>query len=306
MSLFKETKIQEQEEFAEGDLLSAFETSHKRHRVDEDDEELVMSDDIEDLSAVNTRARLCWARHLCRLLERAVGFDSKSGLIEQDVFLVSLVDIRCAKGSAEENVDLEPIKKRLRQGLRGYNYIGAIEPALYSSITWFETNFDRQRCISWHLHALVWGVSRGEIKTLVRRLRRSGDYIPITPAQLGADVRSAIQGKFSGLIGYVLKPPTHSYRIGIDRVHERQTGEIRHKQYRSRLRPGERLTLYLQMRHLDCDQMWIAGGGARQIRSRCRRDALAAVRRSDRDQIDIGVARHRPRRRLTGVNPIFR
>jgi hypothetical protein len=279
MSLFTDTKIKEQEEFAEIELLSAFETSHKRHLVADDDEELIASSDDLSLSAVNTNARLCWAKHLCRGLGQGFGYDEKTGQIAEMVFFVTLVDIRCATGVASEKIDLTAIKRRLRSGLRGYNYIGVIEPALYSNITLVDTNLDRQRCISWHLHALVSGISVREKRQLVRRLRASDDYIPITPAQTGVDVRKVIEGKFSGLVGYILKPPTHSYRIGIDRYHGRDTGDTRHIQYRSKLRPGERLTLYLQMRHLTSDQMWIAGGDNRQIRSRAKRDALSELRR---------------------------
>src|SRR5205814_8637210 len=68
VSLFKDTRIKVQEAFAERELLHAFETSHRRHLVNDDDEDLVVSGDEEDLIAVNSVVRLIWAESVCRHL----------------------------------------------------------------------------------------------------------------------------------------------------------------------------------------------------------------------------------------------
>src|SRR5215213_91477 len=45
MTLFKHTDVVSAEDFALVQLMEAFETSHKRHLVDGDDEELILSSD---------------------------------------------------------------------------------------------------------------------------------------------------------------------------------------------------------------------------------------------------------------------
>src|SRR5262249_43010842 len=162
------------------------------------------------------------------------GYRCDTGTINQEIVFVTVVDVRCARGAKQFGIDIRPIVRRLRRGLRGYNYIGLIEPGLYSNITKGHANLSRSRWTSWQLHALVWGVSQQEMKELIRRLNKSGEYIPITPEQMGAHGERAWEGGFSSLIGYMLKPPTFSYRVGVDREHQKKTGEIRHRQFTSK------------------------------------------------------------------------
>ncbi|MFB6418946.1 hypothetical protein [Bradyrhizobium tunisiense] len=170
MTLFEHARIERQEEAALGRLLKAFETSRKRHLVDEYDEDLILAGDGANLSAVNRSARLCWAYFLCRELERQLEYSCVSCTTNQPVFLVTLTDIRCARASSEVNVDLKPIARRLRRGLRRCNYIGVIEPGIYPYIATVGANLNRSQCISWHLHALVWGVSEKKVKQLADKL----------------------------------------------------------------------------------------------------------------------------------------
>jgi hypothetical protein len=135
--------------------------------------------------------------------------------LDQTVFLVTLVDIKCARPSNQFNVDIEPIVRRLRKGLRDYNYVGVIEPGLYSHITIPGTNLKRTKCISWHLHALVWGISRKQAKHLAAKLNGSGKYIPIAPNQAGADQLQVRDGGFATTLAYLLKRPKNAYRLGL-------------------------------------------------------------------------------------------
>lgn len=135
MTLFKHTKIEEAEDFAHGRLLNAFETSHKRHLVDSNDEDLVSADDGAGLSAVCHSARLCWARFLSRELACRFHYDVKTGAINGKVYFFTLVDVGCRRSVDEFEMDLKPIIRKLRSGIRDRSFIGVIEPGLYSHVS---------------------------------------------------------------------------------------------------------------------------------------------------------------------------
>jgi hypothetical protein len=99
----------------------------------------------------------------------------------------------------------------------------------------------------------------------VRELNRSGNYIAITPSQTAADQRRVRD--LDHVVGYICKPPTSAYCIGI-RKHDRYGNpcEPRPKQYRTDLRPGERVVLFRQMMHLKLPDLLIAGGKGEDIK----------------------------------------
>ncbi|MET4023162.1 hypothetical protein [Bradyrhizobium sp. S3.2.12] len=278
MSLFKHGRIQQYEADALNQLFVAFETSRKRHLVDEDDEGLVLSGDGAALSAVNSAARLCWAYSLCEEMDCCLDYDDGLRSINQPVFLATFVDIRCARGSNEFGVDLKPIIKRLRKGLRGCNYIGVIEPGLYSYISTVGANLDRSQCISWHLHALVWGAGENRLKNLAAELNRTKKYIPISPDQTGVDVRRVRDRELPQTLAYLFKRQNEAYRLSRSERPD-SPGDIRHHQYKSHLRPGECLTIYLQMRHLSLSDLWIASGDGQPILAATKLRCRSAIRR---------------------------
>jgi hypothetical protein len=281
MTLFKHSRFSTYEKLALGKLFRAFETSHKRKLVNDDDEELILSDDGAGLNAVCRAARLWWAQFLCEELASYLKYDPVSRNVDRDIFFFTLVDIQCARPSNRTKVDLKPIVRRLRRGLRDCNYVGVIEPGLYSHITTVGANLDQSKCVSWHLHALVWGVTREEAKQLVAKLNRSKRYIPISPGQAGAHQKKVRETEFAGTLAYLLKRPKNAYRLGL-RKESVASEELSHIQYGDPLRPGELLTLYLQLRHLSLPDMWIAGGEGRKILAAVKRRCRSAIRRHER------------------------
>lgn len=286
MSLFEDTQIVAAEEIACGKLLTAFETSHNRDLVNSSDEELVLDDAGAGLSAVCHSARAVWAHFVCEELERHFSYDSATGEINKKVFFFTLVDIGCARSLNEHKVDLRPIARKLRKGLRGYNFIGVIEPGLYSHINAEVKSPCGSSCVSWHMHVLLWGISRKRAKRLVKRLNKSKKYIPLWPGQDGVFQRQVRKGEFPQALGYILKPAKSAYRLG--RRRESTDANPSFIQYRSKLRPGERLTLYLQMRHLSLPETWIAGGKGSALLGMVKRRSRAAMRRFERSPVSAG------------------
>ena len=278
MTLFKDTAFKAVEKLALGKLLDAFETSRKRHLVNGNDEDLIVADDGAALSAVCHLARLCWAHFLCQELADHFGYDVLTRTINQDVHLFTLVDVKCVRPSGQQRVDLDPIVRQLRKGLRGHDYVGVVEPGLYSHISTPDPALKRSACISWHLHALVWGISREEARELAGQLNRSGRFVPIVKGPTGVDQRKVRDGEFSTTLAYLLKRPKHAYRIALNTS---APDEIKYTQYSSKLRPGELLTLYLQLRHVSLPDMWISEGEGRKILTRVRAKSWAAIRRRE-------------------------
>lgn len=281
MTLFEHSGAAAAEQLATAELLEAFETSRKRHLIYADDEDLVLADDGANLSAVCHSGRLCWAYFLCSELASHFDYDVRERTINQPVFLFTLVDVSCARSSEELQVHLDPIIRCLRKGLRDRNYIGVIEPGLYSHVNTPGANLKQSKCISWHLHALVWGMTRKNAKQLVAKLNGSRRYTPVSPGQVGAHQRQVREHELARAVGYLLKPPKTAYRLG-RRTEAAASGEQRHIQYRSKLRPGERLTLYLQLRHLSLPDLWIAEGEGKAVLGRVKRRSRAAIRRHER------------------------
>jgi hypothetical protein len=93
----------------------------------------------------------------------------------QPIFLVTLVDRSCVTSVSAADVDIEAIKIRLRYGPVGS--FGLIEPAYYANL---EEALPQRRCISWHLHALVWG-SANASSALCFALQASGRYAALVP-----------------------------------------------------------------------------------------------------------------------------
>ncbi|WP_445220464.1 hypothetical protein ACKWRH_10600 [Bradyrhizobium sp. Pa8] len=281
MNLFKHTEIVAAEEIACGKLLSAFEASPKRNLVNSGDEELVLDSAGAGLSAVCHSARICWAHFLCDELERYFAYGSATRATNQKVFFFTLADIGCARSLDQLKVNLKPIAQKLRKGLRGYDFIGVIEPGLYSHVDAAAKSPFGASCISWHLHVLLWGVSRKGAKRLAAGLNRSQRYVALSPGQDGVFQRQVREGELSRALGYILKPPKSAYRLG-RRSKSIDAAEPSFIQYRSHLRPGERMTVYLHMRHLSLAETWIAGGEGSALLGMAKRRSRAAIRRFER------------------------
>src|SRR5215218_9813971 len=90
MTLFKHTGFKAAEKLALGQLLDAFEKSHKRHLIKAEDEDLILSDEGAALTAVCHSARQCWAHFLCDELAGHFDYDSFDRTVNQPVFLFTL------------------------------------------------------------------------------------------------------------------------------------------------------------------------------------------------------------------------
>jgi hypothetical protein len=308
MSFFGKTGIGRTELRAERRLKDAFEESRLRGLVSGYDRSLLSFRYRSALLAVNPHSRLLFARTLCEEISKRF---CEPGTEEHDakIHLVTLVDITCAT-SPELHANLDWIGRRLRIALKGLSYIGMVEPAYYVNLQ-AGTRFTGKRCIFWHLHAIVWGISQTELRQRVRQMEESGQYVAIAPGLKATHTKRIRHGTLPKVVGYILKSPSCAYRVtrrdreGSDgKVFVNSDGEVvaYFIQGKSELRKGDRIRLFLAMKDLYLDKLSVAGGEGTTLLARAKRVALSTrsptqILREARS-FRSRSSRHRKRRKI--------
>jgi hypothetical protein len=279
--LFEKTGIEFYERQNGYRLNHALLVARNRHTVSRSDKLLIEYRERSSLLAVNRHSRVIWGNAVCEQLEN---FFCLPDTIDhnQTVYWVTLVDINCAVSVGATNVDVELIKQRLRSGLFGRDYLGTVEPAFYVDMQ--HGRFSEPRCMFWHLHALVWGISDDAIGRLFRDLEASGRYIAIAEGFKGVHAEKIKQDQLPKVVSYMLKSPSWAYRLS--RLEKKgPDGEVQtdidgqaltsYMQGKSDLRPGERITLFHAMKNYYLDKLAVAGGEGVGLLARAKRRALA-------------------------------
>jgi hypothetical protein len=279
--LFKKTRIEFFERQNGDQLNHAFLVARNRNTVSRSDKLLIQYQERSSLSPVNRYSRLIWGKAVSEQLENFFCSPDTTDH-NQSVYWLTLVDINCAVSVGATNVDIEKIKKRLRPGLHGLSYFGAVEPAFY--VNQQHGRFQEPRCMFWHLHALVWGINSKTLSALLRELKASGRYIAIAEGFDGVRAKKIKQGDLPRVVGYMLKSPSWAYRLS--QLQEKgPDGEVQtdidgqaltsYMQGKSKLRPGERITLFHTMKTHYLDKLAVAGGDGVGLLARAKRRALA-------------------------------
>src|SRR5437879_5087216 len=129
MGLFEKTGIRRQELRSAAALRRAFDEAGNRKTITRADRQLLGWSEARYLTAVNPHARICWVEAVCRELSAFFGLDTQRPYPDYPLFLVTLVDKSCTTADTAELIDVKTFKNVLRRGLRGFSYLGMIEPA---------------------------------------------------------------------------------------------------------------------------------------------------------------------------------
>jgi hypothetical protein len=281
MTFFEATGIERWQIETEAKLKLAFRDTRKRNSVTRRVTDLLKQNPRVWHLAVNRHARMRFSRAISeqiasRFCDGGNGYDHS-----EDIYLVTLADRSCVRSSIsrlEEN-DLSGIKDKLRYGLRGFSYFGMVEPAFYVNHR-AEPRFGKGRSISWHLHALVWGVSLKELRRRLKKMRLAGRYVAVFDGQRPTHSKRIKQGTLPRTVAYILKSPSLGYRVSVaDRGRPHgitmcdQHGEVLRifRQTKAVLRHAERIELFHVMKHLDLEALSIAGGEGRPLLDRVKR-----------------------------------
>jgi hypothetical protein len=282
MSLFHESGIKEQELETGLELRHAMQVSRKfrpakRTYFRQLLEALDSNPDI--LSAVSPRSRIRWGKLICEALSDHFHLGSDKLEPDQRIFFVTLCDRRCCTPDDAKNIDVPGFISLLVQGLQGLSYLGMLEPAYYVNVC-DGLRIYGKRMVSWHVHLLAWGETREEMKKRIERLNREF-LLPIADGLAAGHQKCISKGRLASKIAYMLKAPQNGYRLAkINWV--MPGGEIvpKFKQFKSKLRPGERLTLFQLMKDMRLDELAVAGGEGEDILRRVKRRLLRDLPKS--------------------------
>jgi hypothetical protein len=281
MTFFEETGIERWQFETEAKLKLAFRETRKRKSVTRRVTDLLKQNPRVWHLAVNRHARMRFSRAICEQMASRFCDGSNGCDHSEEMYLVTLADRNCVRSSLarlEEN-DLSGIKDKLRYGLRGFSYFGMVEPAFYVNHG-AEPRYGKGRCISWHLHAIVWGVSLKELRRHLKNMRLAGRYVAVVDGQRPTHSKRIKQGTLPQNVAYILKSPSLGYRVSCsDREdsHGRtvfdQHGEVSRSflQTKAVLRHAERIELFNVMKHLDLEALSMAGGEGRPLLDRVKR-----------------------------------
>jgi hypothetical protein len=195
MTFYSNTGIEYWQSLQHSALRRAFEESRNRHTLSRGDRELPKGRFRHDLLAVNSFSRRIWGRAVSNELSRFFCDGGDGTTHNRNVYFVSIMDVTCARSPEDRlpEADLEFIKNRLRYGLRKFSYFGMVEPAYYVNLQ-AGVRCAGKRCMFWHLHALVWGVSHKELKKRLRKLVQAGHYAAIADGLDATHTRKIQQG----------------------------------------------------------------------------------------------------------------
>jgi hypothetical protein len=307
MTFYTNTGIEDWQGRSQAALRLAFKESRKRHSLSRGDHELPKFKHGLSLLAVNSFSRRIWGEAVSDVISDFLCDGGDGTAHNQEVYFVSLMDLGCARSVKDRltDSDLAVIKQRLRYGLRGLSYIGAVEPAHYVNLQ-AGTRFNGIRCLFWHLHALVWGTSQKELKKRFRKLVKAGRYASIADGLKATHSRRIKQGRLPAHVAYLVKSPSNAYRVSVrDRVDRRgqpvtdSDGVVlkQFKQGKAKLRHAEQITIFHAMKHLYLDQLTVAGREGVGLLKEAKRVALTenslALSLNDSHRIPGPVARRR-------------
>jgi hypothetical protein len=276
MTFFSNTKIETWQNQLENKLRLAFQESRKRGSVSLGDKALLKGHRRSSLLAVNRHSRVLWGEVISSEISKFFCEGGDGTEHNQEIYFVTLTDVSCARSPTDEldTAALTAIKNRLRYGLRNFSYLGMIEPAYYVNLQ-SGTRFAGKRCMYWHLHALVWGVSRKQLRAHLRKLVAAGRYVAVADGVKPVHSSVVKQGRLPKAVAYMLKSPTLGYRLSArdleDDIGQPVTDDDGvvlqgFRQGKAKLRSGQHIELFHSMKHLYLDQLAIAGGeGARLL-----------------------------------------
>ncbi|MER9104431.1 hypothetical protein NKH95_10815 [Mesorhizobium sp. M0848] len=226
------------------------------------------------LKAMNCRARSEFCRAARNVMKAAV-----KPTPERPAFFLTLSPIDFVTTAADaETYDWSVLQKWAEKVLKGFCYFGIVDAAPYAN-----TPRGREKVVSWHIHAIVWGASREEMEALKDSVNeRYGSLLPNREAA-HFRVRSSWKGLRQSLI-YMLKAPLKTYRVyPVKGPDGRPTG--RYRQRKGWHRSGEAAAVCRFMHGAEIDKLCVAGLGGREVWERTTARSTLTIGQQDAERL---------------------
>ncbi|MCC0809036.1 hypothetical protein FPV16_23020 [Methylobacterium sp. W2] len=245
--------------------------------------------------ANNLKARLQFARIMAEHLDRAV----RALPVDEPVFFVTLIARRfTVREDWAAAFKVHPLHSWTHQILRGCSYVGMAEGAYYSNLD--VTGGGYRHAVSWHTHAIVWGITEEQLREICNAANRR--YQTIVPGIDAAHYRAIERSEVAGQALYMSKGQLSDYRlIPLKRTDvDAETGEVttpttgRFRQAKHDLRPGTAARLCKVFAGRTLGGLAFAGGGGRAVIKAIRHDAGADLRRWESRQASRAAGSRQP------------
>jgi hypothetical protein len=233
------------------------------------------------LYANNPTARVRFARVFLSGVMDHLKSRSGGDRLKGAVYLVTFALERfCCPLKEAERYDLRPLQAWVRQAVEGLSYLGMTEAAFYSNKSL--PGQEKEPTVSWHVHLLVWGVSRPTLKTLVDGV--SAKHPSLIPGLPSGHYRLIKPKDLASKTLYMLKSP-QEYRVWPvkEEVIDPETGEItvhvtdRYRQKSRDLRPKDRVRMCAALQDRYLDWMMLGGGAGKDLLRSIRKQGCSTL-----------------------------
>lgn len=206
------------------------------------------------LNAHNPYSRTIWFRAVAGHLCSKLGATAPDWNPTVPVYFLTVIDTRqkVSPGTGPQGEDEGPSLSQIRQTyfrlLRGLNYFGMIDAALYVST---RRTHQVPRIIQYHVHAVVWGISEEDLDLICEEIRE--EISALLPGATPALPKPVRVGGLRQVIWYTMKMPRKQYQLW-----KRASGRL--KQYKRQIQGVNAVRLYDALRNVNLDQLTLAGG----------------------------------------------
>ncbi|MFD1300265.1 hypothetical protein [Methylobacterium marchantiae] len=248
--------------------------------------------------ANNLQARLQFARITAEHLDRSV----RALPPDEPLFFVTLIERRfTVREDQAAAFKVHPLHSWTHQILRGCSYVGMVEAAHYSNLD--VTGAGYQLAVSWHTHAIVWGVSEKRLREICDAANRR--YQTFVPGIDAAHVRPLKRSEVGGQALYMTKGQLSSTRVWAlkDTVVDAVTGEVttpttgEFTQKKDVIRPGASARMAQVFAGRPLGELAFAGGKGRTVLKTIRHEAGAELRRWESQRASRAAGSRQPRAR---------
>jgi hypothetical protein len=229
------------------------------------------------LFATNTRARLALTKAILRQIRRISNRNAAFVTLAPWRFVTPL--------SRAASFEPRRLKFWVEEALAGYNFIGAVDLALYINLS--ADTASKEPSLSWHVHLLVWDFDQGKLQRVLDRI--NDEETSFVPGRPTAHMRLLQPNAIEGRVAYMMKAPLSEYMVyprkeaddqpGFDASGLAQRGRM--EQRKRPLRPGNAIKLCHVLSGRTLPSLMVSGGEGGEILQTALTKAEAEIGRSD-------------------------
>jgi hypothetical protein len=224
--------------------------------------ELIKPQSKHELNAHNAFARANFRRSLAAKLFDFLGAIGPRFIADRDVYFLTIIDGAMVAYPGEEDlflraagaVPMHEVRTRYLELLRGLDYVGMIEPALYIST---KKLFGVPRLVNYHVHCLVWGISREDLRRFCRAI--NAEVSTLVPHAVAAKFKLVRAPDLRKVLCYLSKMPAWQTQLWV----KEETG--RHHQASRRLNGINAVRVLGEMAEYDLADLAIGGGRGKRM-----------------------------------------